>query len=90
MDQTVIEVIGKMHASEQLCLMHQSLSSRGDNIIAFPLWTEESIEKILRKSQIDLDVGLNGEGTQVIREQPENEVSLLPLKSRILGRGASR
>jgi hypothetical protein len=89
-DQTVIEVIGKMHASEQLCLVHQPPSSKGDNIIAFPLWTGEYKEKILRKSQIDLDVGLNGEGTQVIREQLESEVSLLPLKSQILGRGASR
>ncbi|KAG9192489.1 hypothetical protein G6011_11223 [Alternaria panax] len=58
-DQTVVEVIGMMGASEQLCLVHQPPSSEGETTIVFPLWTEKSLEKITSASQVQLDVGLS-------------------------------
>jgi hypothetical protein len=70
-DQTIIGVIRKMHGSEQLRLVHHPPSSQGENIVVFPLWTQEFLENITRKSSIGLRVASNGEGTQDVREQSE-------------------
>jgi hypothetical protein len=59
-DQTVMEVIRRMHGSEQLRLVHHPPSSQGENIIVFPFWTEELLEDITRRPSIDLGVVLNG------------------------------
>jgi hypothetical protein len=90
MDQTIMEVIGTMEASEQLCLIHRPPSSEGETVIVFPLWTEEFLEKVTRESEVDIDIWMSGEGTRVVRKRPEGEVSLLPPTSKLLRRGASR
>jgi hypothetical protein len=90
MDQTIMEVIGKMEASEQLSLIHKPPTSEGETVVVFPLWTEEFLEKVTRESEVDVDVWMSGEGTRVVRKRPEGEVSLLPPTSKLLRRGASR